>query len=147
MKAVLNFSVVWGVTPSSLVNKINVSENYYVSVLRVEETHFYAKDGGSTSFRKFVQTIGSVREQCWQESPHEPQIKRQWTLTFYSSQEFDFWARIWRLLFLKTVASLLLLARLTYKIWICNEKCVRQMWGVSASRKETFPTPSLNMMS
>ena len=50
MKVVLNFDVVWGVTPSSLVNTINVSENYNISVLRVEETHFYAEDGGSTSF-------------------------------------------------------------------------------------------------
>jgi len=64
MKSVLNFTVVWGLTPSSLINTIKVSENYYVSVLRVKETHFYAEDGGSTSFRKFVQTIVSVREQC-----------------------------------------------------------------------------------
>ena len=38
--------------------------------------------------RRF-ETAG-VREQYWQYFLHKPQIPRQWTLTFYGRQEFNF---------------------------------------------------------
>jgi len=38
-------------------------------------------------------------------------------------------------------------SRLTHKISTCREQRVYEMWRVSASRRKTFPAPSLNMIN
>jgi len=55
------------------------------------------------------------------------------------------WENIGRLLRLITVASSFPSARLTHKIPTCHEQRFYEMWRVSATRRETFPAPSLNM--